>query len=322
MNIKINLDKTNKTNVSVGKTKFNELPIEKQNLVISALRQFLNENSEMSDYETDSMYMAYRYAIGRHSIGAHSLAGEIGKNCYGRMSEDRSEFTAFDINRSIEDCLHFSNLGLQFGFPLTQYNTYKVSAIDAYCEFCQEYGINTVNDLKKYKTIDVVYDDSDKGWHFNITTWDEYKKMMVRDIVRNHCQNLNLSDEYCDNEYESWILLEKTGLNSEVKMKNLFGDEFKKLRDMIPTEIDDWSFVMMSIDDLFVWNDLSHLFDVKSHHKSVLSDDSEVEWFWTWAKEYGKNQEIQYRKIRVPVDRWNGIVTTWIPDENVKKDIY
>ena len=29
-----------------------------------------------------------------------------------------------------------------------------------------------------------------------------------------------------------------------------------------------------------------------------------------------------YKKIRVPVNEWNGNVTTYIPDESIKEDIY
>lgn len=90
-------------------------------------------------------------------------------------------------------------------------------------------------------------------------------------------------------------------------------------------------FYLTGIDDLMVWNDLVHLFDTDHHHKSVLNDGSECEWYWTYTHDSEEREdgnfyrkEIGYRKIRVPVDARNklGCVTTWIPDESIKKEIY
>ena len=35
-----------------------------------------------------------------------------------------------------------------------------------------------------------------------------------------------------------------------------------------------------------------------------------------WYRAFG------YKKIRVPLNEWNGSVTTWIPDESIKEDLY
>ena len=34
------------------------------------------------------------------------------------------------------------------------------------------------------------------------------------------------------------------------------------------------------------------------------------------------HREFGYKKIRVPVDKWNGNITTYIPGENIKEDLY
>ena len=87
-------------------------------------------------------------------------------------------------------------------------------------------------------------------------------------------------------------------------------------------------FYFNDIEDLFVWNDLVHLFDIEHHHKSILIDGSECEWFWTWTEKSEKREDgyyykaFGYKKIRVPVDKWNGLVTTYIPDESIKEDLY
>ena len=85
---------------------------------------------------------------------------------------------------------------------------------------------------------------------------------------------------------------------------------------------------MHDFEDLFVWNDLVHCFDYEHHHKSVLTNGEEVEWFWSWTNKSEQREDgyfyrtFGYERIRVPVDKWNGSITTWIPDESIEKDLY
>jgi hypothetical protein len=85
---------------------------------------------------------------------------------------------------------------------------------------------------------------------------------------------------------------------------------------------------MHDIEDLFVWNDLVHCFDYEHHHKSILTNGEEVEWFWSWSsnteeKEPNKfYKTFGYHKIRVPVNKWNGEYSCYIPDDSIKNDIY
>ncbi len=88
-------------------------------------------------------------------------------------------------------------------------------------------------------------------------------------------------------------------------------------------------FYFNDIEDLFVWNNLVHLFDLEHHHKSVLTNGEEVEWYWTYTNDseqredgFWYRKEVGYKKIRVPVDAKIGSVTRWIPDEAIIKDLY
>ena len=88
-------------------------------------------------------------------------------------------------------------------------------------------------------------------------------------------------------------------------------------------------FYFHDIENLFVWNDLVHLFDVEHHHKSVLINGEEVKWYWTYTNDseqredgFWYRKEVGYKKIRVPVDAKIGSATTWIPDETIIKDLY
>ena len=83
-----------------------------------SLRLAYQDNYPMTDYEEDCIWMSYRYCIGRHTIASHMHANDIWKNCRGRMSKERELFTAFDINRSIEDSLRW--IKPYFHFPSEQ----------------------------------------------------------------------------------------------------------------------------------------------------------------------------------------------------------
>ena len=101
--------------------------------------------------------------------------------------------------------------------------------------------------------------------------------------------------------------------------------EFERITRDIPKSD---NYYMHDIEDLFVWNDLVHCFDYEHHHKSILTNGDEVEWFWSWTEKTKQHddgyfyKDFGYKKIRVPIDKWNGSITTYIPDESIKEDIY
>ena len=60
------------------------------------------------DFFEDSIWMSYRYCIGRKTIAAVSRAADIAR--YAKyLSENRRKFNAKDIRQEISDCLGFSN---------------------------------------------------------------------------------------------------------------------------------------------------------------------------------------------------------------------
>ena len=158
---------TEKNTVKVGSKTFGvDMPIEKQDVILLHFNDFLKKNTSLTDfngYEEDSMWMSYRYCIGRHTIVSHMRAGDIGTHCYGRMSEERSIFTAYDINREIEEKLQFGN-GPEWYFPITSMNRIYTSAIDIFCQFIEDYDIKSKEDYLKYYKIDVILADNERGY--------------------------------------------------------------------------------------------------------------------------------------------------------------
>lgn len=313
--MKISID-TKTGEVKIGGKPFNEASETNKNLAEMVLRKAIVDNTMLSDYETDSMWMSYRYCIGRHTIASHMRAHDIWVNCRNRMSKERQLFNAFDMNREIEQSMAFRYPF--FRFPLTSLNRIYATAVDIVCEFMEDYNIQSKEDFLKYMDIDVILTDNERGYKLETTTWEEWLRPRVLKICQNIYNNNELTEE------EAWAMFEKWN-EGDQEMIDKFDQKFKPLTKDIPNPE---NYYMNNFEDLFVWNDLVHCFDYEHHHKSILVDGTECEWFWTWTEKSEKRDDgyyykaFGYKKIRVPVDKWNGSYTTWIPDEAIEKDLY
>ena len=286
--MKITID-TNKNAVKVnrkdyGFNSFND------SVAIDLMKKFIRANTKLDSYDEDSMWMSYRYCIGRHTIAAHMRANDIASHCYGRMSEERSIFTAYDINREIERCLQFG-CGPTWLFPITSLNAIYTSAIDIFCQFVEDFEIKTIDDLLKYKEVKVILADNERGYKIETVTWEEYLRPQVLKVCQNFYNNDAMTTDYAWEHFEKWD-------NNEDDFGEL-GVQFHELTKNRPNPD---HFYLTNIDDLMVWNNLVHLFDVEHHHKSILTNGKEVEWYWTYVPDWTKEDEISYRKVRVPVD--------------------
>ena len=313
--MKIVID-TKNNKVKVGSKTFNELDTVKRNVAESFIRDFLRKNTELSDYEEDCMWMSYRYCIGRHTIASSMHAGGIWANCKNRMSQERQLFTAFDINRQIESNLAF--MRPSFHFPLTSLNKIYTPAVDIVCQFMEDYNIKSIEDFIKYKEIYIKLYDNERGYTFETITWEEYLRPKVLKICQDFWKNDAMSEDF------AWKLFLRCKNDEEI------GTDFvpKKFEELTRDMPDKDHYFMHDFEDLFVWNDLVHCFDYEHYHKSILKDGSEVEWFWSWTNKTEKRNDgnyyrtFGYKKIRVPVNEWNGNITTYIPEESIKEDIY
>lgn len=315
--MKITID-TETNIIKLGRKTFDELDKINQNVVALELVKFLTKNTKLSDYEEDSMWMSYRYCIGRHTIASSMRAGDIASHCYGRMTEERSIFTAYDINREIERCLQFG-CGPTFMFPITSLNRIYTSALDIFCQFVEDFNIQKKEDLLKYYEVRIKLADNERGYTFETITWEEYLRPQVLKICQEYWKNDDMSEDF------AWQLF--------INHKEEIGTDYvpKKFEEITRNIPNPEHFYLTNINDLLVWNHLVHLFDLEHHHKSILVDGKEVEWFWTYVHDtYQKEddpdhyyqKEIGYKRIRMPIDAKIGSITTWIPDESIKEDIY
>ena len=242
--MKITLD-TNTGNVKVGGKLFDELENYKKESAETYMRNFLKENTKLTDYEMDCMWMSYRYCIGRHTIASSMHAGHIWNNCKDRMSDERALFTAFDINREIENSLRFHKP--YFHFPLTSLNRIYTSAVDIVCEFMEDYNIKSIDDFIKYRDIHIILTDNERGYKFEVVTWEEYLRPRILKIMQDFYRNDAMSEDYAWNHFQQWM-------NNEDDFGAL-GNKLEELtRDMPNKE----HYYMHDFEDLFVWNDLVH----------------------------------------------------------------
>ena len=313
--MKITID-TKTGEVKINGKLLKDAPSHYKQIAEYTLRLAYQDNYPLSDYEEDCMWMSYRYCIGRHTIAAHMHATDIWKNCKGRMSKERQLFTAFDINREIESSMTF--IKPYFHFPLTSLNRIYTSAVDIFCQFLEDYKIKDIADLIKYRDVYIKLYDNDRGYTFETVTWEEWLRPQVLKICQDFWKNDDMSEDF------AWKLFIRCKNEEEI------GTDFvpKKFKELIKDMPSVDNYYLHDIEDLFVWNDLVHCFDYEHHHKSILKDGSEVEWFWSWTNKTVQREDgnyyrtFGYKKIRVPVDKWNGTVTTWIPDDSIKEDIY
>lgn len=59
----------------------------------------------LSHYEHTAMWMAYRYAIGRHTAAASRFCDEMIKAVYYRLTDKQKEVAVLDLRREINMCL-------------------------------------------------------------------------------------------------------------------------------------------------------------------------------------------------------------------------
>lgn len=313
---------TEKNTVKIGSKTFGvDMDKSKEHSILAKFNNFVKDNTQLNDfgsYEEDSMWMSYRYCIGRHTIAAHMRAGDIASHCYGRMTKERSIFTAYDINREIEQRMQFG-YGPEWHFPITSFNRIYTSAIDIFCQFIEDFNIKSKEDYLKYYRIDVILADNERGYKIETITWEEYLKPQVHKIVSEYYGCDEISAQTAWEYFKKWE-------SGEQMTQDEMIEQFKNItRNRTNPDY----FYFNDIEDLFVWNNLVHLFDLEHHHKSILTNGEEVEWYWTYthASEqredgYWYRKDIGYEKIRVPVNSKIGSVTEYIPDESIKEDLY
>lgn len=127
----------------------------------------------MSSYELDLTWMAYRYAIGRHTIAASSIQKEMAKNVYLRLTRSRSEFMAQDIQKEIADHLRFYPFSFTMNYNIPT-DDVRFVPIDRFIEYMMSADIKSDEELQNFSHIECNWDrESDT---FNYITEEKKDK--------------------------------------------------------------------------------------------------------------------------------------------------
>lgn len=112
----------------------------------------------LTQFEEDLIWMSYRYAIGRHTIHADTHAKNLIQYLPGKLSEERAQFMATDIMRSIEDSLRFGNPSIYTYYSENEDLLGYADPIRIYKEFADEHDIKTPEELGSYSSVTKEYD--------------------------------------------------------------------------------------------------------------------------------------------------------------------
>jgi len=150
----------------------------------------------ISEFEETCMWMSYRYAIGRHTIAASMHANDIATHFFYRLSNDRKEFTAFDIAREIDNDLRFE-FNLFIDYPNLNVNYYPYEIL---MKFIKEFDIKDLDEFNKFSRIDYNCDTEGFKIRYVDSYIDAYHSSPIGDEqheiydIKKHYSTMDLDD--------------------------------------------------------------------------------------------------------------------------------
>lgn len=111
----------------------------------------------LDEWTRDLVWMAYRYAIGRHTIAASSMCKEMAKNVYCKLERSRSEFMAQDIQKEIADHLRFYPFSFTMNYNIPSDDN-RFVPIDRFIEFLMMNKTESDEELHKFSRIECNWD--------------------------------------------------------------------------------------------------------------------------------------------------------------------
>lgn len=194
----------------------------------ASLQRQIRENEEgvIGEYERDLIWMAYRYAIGRHTIHASTMCKDMCMNIPGRVSKARAEFMAMDIQREIAMHLRFLPATFRIdeeakwdGVPIGSSSEY-FRPLDYFICFVNSRSIRKPEELKKYQYI--TFTGMSKGsCEFDICESDGCEKfyswMDWEDLMQWNDLS-KLLDERC----HRWAVIKNYRYKNKVQMVEYF----------------------------------------------------------------------------------------------------
>lgn len=151
------------------------------------------KKTPLTEFERDSIWMSYRYCIGRSTIAAHHRATEIADFLRTKeVSKDRMSFNAEDINQSINDILRMTHNFWYEDYTMQHNGDFRPWM--AFMEFIKETGINNASDLSTYVNI-----------HYNPFKKEKFSHEVDPDKRKSYADIMEVEDLKIWSDLAAWM---------------------------------------------------------------------------------------------------------------------
>lgn len=154
----------------------------------------------MSKYEEDLMWMAYRYAIGRHTISTYMMANDMANNGYDRLNPERRNFMAKDIREQIADVLRFNSFSFNIDYSVKNEN---FRPLELFIEFINKTDNDELDSIKSVKvynnlaTNEIIYSINHKD-----SRQDKFPQFFDQNVILDLIPWMNLANAFDTNSHK------------------------------------------------------------------------------------------------------------------------
>ena len=234
----------------------------------------------------------------------HALAEEIAKYLQRKKIKDVVDLS----NRWMErDMMWYS----------VHYSVGSHSYAGSHCHDIVRYGREVMSEERKefmaYDIRKMISNQLNYPFNFHMPTEGERRldpiDLLMRFMTENDIQTAEQLEKY------RWIGV-KESQDGSISYETRLEDETKK----VSPHTFSWT-----IDDLLAWDDLAKYFDPKMHKQCRVifkGEEQIVEYFDSWRRKYGCEDEFPYVKLKRPVDAYekNPQIYTSICEEYIVED--
>ena len=278
-------------------------------------------------YQEALIWMGYRYAIGMTNFG-REREGQLMESlkAFQGIEYDTPEFHAlaeeiakYLKRKKIKDVVDLSNQWMErdMMWYSVHYSVGSHTYAGSHCHDIVRYGREVLSEERKeflaYDIRKMISFQLNYPFNFHLPVEAERRiepiDLLMRFLVENDIKTGEQMAKY------RWIEV-KESRDGSISFETTLEEDEKKRHV--------FSFGM-TIDDLLAWDDLAKYFDPKMHKRCRVrfkGEEQIVEYFDSWRRKYGSEDEFPYEKLMHPVDSYekNPQICTSICEEYVVED--
>lgn len=279
-------------------------------------------------YQESLIWMGYRFAIGISNCGSERCRELVESlKAFQGIEYDTPEFhtLAEEIakylkRKKIRDVVDLSNRWMERDliWYSVHYSVGSHSYAGSHCHDIVRYGREVMSQERKefmaYDIRKMISYQLNYPFNFHLPVEAERRldpiDLLMRFMTENNIQTAEQLAKY------RWIEVKECRDGSISYETRLEEDETKK----VSPHTFSWT-----IDDLLAWDDLAKYFDPRMHKRCRVrfkGEEQIVEYFDSWRRKYGCEDEFPYEKLKRPVDSYerNPQICTSICEEYIVED--